>query len=164
MAVHLIVGLREICIVTLFLPLGGLFVCFVTGYIFQAEEIHETHCRVNVIDNFTLGIVQKFRNVFFSSKFMEIWQDLKNLKHYRIYGRSLAFFQFPNFCFPFFFYFLWFECKILINLVDNFFQFGDFAFYYFSFVGFVRKLWRFFNLNFRGILGVFPSYLIYLII
>ncbi|CAO1417188.1 unnamed protein product [Diamesa hyperborea] len=44
------VSLRVICLVTLFLPLGGLFICFVTGYIWQAEEIHETHCRVyNII-------------------------------------------------------------------------------------------------------------------
>jgi hypothetical protein len=42
------VSLRDISLVTLMLPLSGLFICFITGYIFQAEEIHETHCRVSV--------------------------------------------------------------------------------------------------------------------
>ncbi|XP_055682310.1 post-GPI attachment to proteins factor 2-like [Lutzomyia longipalpis] len=48
--IHLIVGFREICIVTAALPLVTLVMCFITAYIFQSEEIHETHCRVyNVI-------------------------------------------------------------------------------------------------------------------
>ncbi|CAG9802482.1 unnamed protein product [Chironomus riparius] len=43
-------SLRSLSNITLILPLSGLFICFVTGYIFQAEEIHETHCRVyNII-------------------------------------------------------------------------------------------------------------------
>ncbi|KAG5684612.1 hypothetical protein PVAND_013837 [Polypedilum vanderplanki] len=43
-------SLRALSNWTLMLPLTGLFICFVTGYIFQAEEIHETHCRVyNII-------------------------------------------------------------------------------------------------------------------
>ncbi|XP_065072823.1 post-GPI attachment to proteins factor 2-like [Ochlerotatus camptorhynchus] len=50
LAVHLIVSFRYICVFTLILPLGTLFVCFVSAYVFQPEEIHETHCRVyNVI-------------------------------------------------------------------------------------------------------------------
>ncbi|EDS25956.1 fgf receptor activating protein [Culex quinquefasciatus] len=50
LAVHLIVSFRDICVFTLVLPLGTLFVCFVTAYVFQPEEIHETHCRVyNII-------------------------------------------------------------------------------------------------------------------
>ena len=40
-------SLRTLSNITLILPLSGLFICFVTGYIFQAEEIHETHCRVS---------------------------------------------------------------------------------------------------------------------
>lgn len=40
-------SLRSLSNITLMLPLSGLFICFVTGYIFQAEEIHETHCRVS---------------------------------------------------------------------------------------------------------------------
>ncbi|XP_062550905.1 post-GPI attachment to proteins factor 2-like [Armigeres subalbatus] len=50
LAVHLIVSFRDICVFTLVLPLGTLFVCFVSAYVFQPEEIHETHCRVyNII-------------------------------------------------------------------------------------------------------------------
>nr|XP_029729605.1 post-GPI attachment to proteins factor 2-like [Aedes albopictus]XP_029729606.1 post-GPI attachment to proteins factor 2-like [Aedes albopictus] len=50
LGVHLIVSFRDICVFTLILPLGTLFVCFVTAYIFQPDEVHETHCRVyNVI-------------------------------------------------------------------------------------------------------------------
>jgi hypothetical protein len=48
--VHLIVGFRQLCTFTLLLPLGTLFVCFVTSYVFQAEEVHETHCRVSTRD------------------------------------------------------------------------------------------------------------------
>lgn len=42
-------SLRSLSNITLILPLSGLFFCFVTGYIFQAEEIHETHCRVSIV-------------------------------------------------------------------------------------------------------------------
>lgn len=43
-------GFKEICVVTATLPMAALFICFVTAYVFQADEIHETHCRVyNVI-------------------------------------------------------------------------------------------------------------------
>ena len=42
-------SLRSLSNITLILPLSGLFICFVTGYIFQAEEIHETHCRVSIL-------------------------------------------------------------------------------------------------------------------
>ncbi|XP_058064175.1 post-GPI attachment to proteins factor 2-like isoform X1 [Anopheles bellator] len=50
LVVHLIIGFRDMCVFTLVLPLGTLFVCFVSAYVFQPEEIHETHCRVyNII-------------------------------------------------------------------------------------------------------------------
>ncbi|PZC82482.1 post-GPI attachment to proteins factor 2-like [Helicoverpa armigera] len=43
-------GLREICLTALWLPLGALIFCYVTASIFQADDIHETHCRVyNVV-------------------------------------------------------------------------------------------------------------------
>ncbi|KAJ0179515.1 hypothetical protein K1T71_005227 [Dendrolimus kikuchii] len=43
-------GLREICLAALWLPLGALIFCYVTASIFQADDIHETHCRVyNVV-------------------------------------------------------------------------------------------------------------------
>nr|CAD7408114.1 unnamed protein product [Timema poppensis] len=49
-AVYFLISFRELCLVTLCLPLSSLLICFVTAYIFQQDEIHETHCRVyNVI-------------------------------------------------------------------------------------------------------------------
>ncbi|CAG9792165.1 unnamed protein product [Diatraea saccharalis] len=43
-------GLKEICLAALWLPLGALIFCYVTASIFQADDIHETHCRVyNVV-------------------------------------------------------------------------------------------------------------------
>ncbi|XP_049888222.1 post-GPI attachment to proteins factor 2-like [Pectinophora gossypiella] len=43
-------GLREVCLAALWLPLGALIFCYVTASIFQADDIHETHCRVyNVV-------------------------------------------------------------------------------------------------------------------
>ncbi|XP_055371290.1 post-GPI attachment to proteins factor 2-like [Condylostylus longicornis] len=48
--VHLIVDFHEICKITAALPLVTLLSCFVTAYVFQSEEVHETHCRVyNII-------------------------------------------------------------------------------------------------------------------
>uniref|UniRef100_A0A1B6D455 CWH43-like N-terminal domain-containing protein n=1 Tax=Clastoptera arizonana TaxID=38151 RepID=A0A1B6D455_9HEMI len=49
-AVHVLLSFRNLCILSASLPFGALVVCFVTAYIFQADEIHETHCRVyNII-------------------------------------------------------------------------------------------------------------------
>ncbi|CAG4951432.1 unnamed protein product [Parnassius apollo] len=43
-------ALREICLTALWLPLGALVFCYVTASIFQADDIHETHCKVyNVV-------------------------------------------------------------------------------------------------------------------
>lgn len=50
MIVHVMAGFREVCLVTAALPLATLFCCFVGAVLFQADEVHETHCRVfNVI-------------------------------------------------------------------------------------------------------------------
>ncbi|KAG8336155.1 hypothetical protein J6590_050355 [Homalodisca vitripennis] len=49
-AVHLLLSFRQLCLVTVSLPLCALVFCFITAYIFQPDEIHETHCRVyNII-------------------------------------------------------------------------------------------------------------------
>lgn len=40
-------SLRRICLTALWLPLGALIFCYVTASIFQADDIHETHCRVS---------------------------------------------------------------------------------------------------------------------
>ncbi|CAH0721499.1 unnamed protein product, partial [Brenthis ino] len=43
-------SLRKICLTALWLPLGALVFCYVSASIFQADDIHETHCRVyNVV-------------------------------------------------------------------------------------------------------------------
>ncbi|CAH2092222.1 unnamed protein product [Euphydryas editha] len=43
-------SLRKICLTALWLPLGALIFCYVTASTFQADDIHETHCRVyNVV-------------------------------------------------------------------------------------------------------------------
>ncbi|XP_072941737.1 post-GPI attachment to proteins factor 2-like [Epargyreus clarus] len=43
-------ALKEICLAALWLPLGALIFCYVTASFFQADDIHETHCRVyNVV-------------------------------------------------------------------------------------------------------------------
>ncbi|KAK0183158.1 hypothetical protein PV327_001225 [Microctonus hyperodae] len=45
-SIHLSISFRKLCIATACLPLATLLICFVTAYIFQQDEIHETHCRV----------------------------------------------------------------------------------------------------------------------
>lgn len=45
-SIHLAISFRKLCVVTVCLPLIALVICFVTAYIFQQEDIHETHCRV----------------------------------------------------------------------------------------------------------------------
>ncbi|XP_017156062.1 post-GPI attachment to proteins factor 2-like isoform X1 [Drosophila miranda] len=50
MAIHYLASFHEICIVTALLPLVTLFTCFVTAYVYQYDDVHETHCRVyNII-------------------------------------------------------------------------------------------------------------------
>ncbi|XP_061400037.1 post-GPI attachment to proteins factor 2-like, partial [Musca vetustissima] len=44
--VHLFTSFHRICVVTALLPLATLFTCFVTAYVFQYDDVHETHCRV----------------------------------------------------------------------------------------------------------------------
>ncbi|XP_067641543.1 post-GPI attachment to proteins factor 2-like [Eurosta solidaginis] len=45
-AVHYFASFHKICVVTALLPLVTLFTCFVTAYVFQYDDVHETHCRV----------------------------------------------------------------------------------------------------------------------
>ncbi|XP_034664288.1 post-GPI attachment to proteins factor 2-like [Drosophila subobscura] len=50
LAIHYLASFHEICVVTALLPLVTLFTCFVTAYVFQYDDVHETHCRVyNII-------------------------------------------------------------------------------------------------------------------
>ncbi|XP_004529775.1 post-GPI attachment to proteins factor 2-like [Ceratitis capitata] len=45
-AVYYLASFHQICVVTALLPLVTLFICFVTAYVFQYDDVHETHCRV----------------------------------------------------------------------------------------------------------------------
>ncbi|RLU25762.1 hypothetical protein DMN91_001921 [Ooceraea biroi] len=45
-SVYLVLSFRRLCLATVGLPLVSLLFCFVTAYIFQQDDIHETHCRV----------------------------------------------------------------------------------------------------------------------
>lgn len=48
-AIYYLVNFQYICVITALLPLVTLFMCFVTAYVFQYDEVHETHCRVSKI-------------------------------------------------------------------------------------------------------------------
>ncbi|PSN54652.1 hypothetical protein C0J52_01080 [Blattella germanica] len=49
-AVYFMISFRQLCIVTVSLPLCALLICFITAYIFQQDDIHETHCRVSRLE------------------------------------------------------------------------------------------------------------------
>lgn len=46
-SIYLALSFRKLCLATVGLPLVSLLFCFVTAYIFQQDDIHETHCRVS---------------------------------------------------------------------------------------------------------------------
>lgn len=62
-AVHILLSFRHLCIVSASLPFGALVVCFVTAYIFQADEIHETHCRVSSRIKYIENISKRMKSV-----------------------------------------------------------------------------------------------------
>ncbi|CAL7949123.1 unnamed protein product [Xylocopa violacea] len=45
-SIYMAIPFRKLCLATVSLPLVTLLICFVTAYIFQQDDIHETHCRV----------------------------------------------------------------------------------------------------------------------
>ncbi|XP_043261027.1 post-GPI attachment to proteins factor 2-like [Colletes gigas] len=45
-SIYMAISFKKLCLATVSLPLVTLLVCFVTAYIFQQDDIHETHCRV----------------------------------------------------------------------------------------------------------------------
>lgn len=47
--VHYMLSFKHLCLVTVSCPLVALIVCFVTAYIFQPDDIHETHCKVSCL-------------------------------------------------------------------------------------------------------------------
>nr|CAH7740298.1 unnamed protein product [Callosobruchus chinensis] len=44
--IHYSLSFKHVCLLTVSCPFLALIVCFVTAYIFQGNDIHETHCRV----------------------------------------------------------------------------------------------------------------------
>lgn len=46
-SIYLALSFRKLCLATGGLPIISLLICFVTAYIFQQDDIHETHCRVS---------------------------------------------------------------------------------------------------------------------
>ncbi|XP_018329207.1 post-GPI attachment to proteins factor 2-like isoform X2 [Agrilus planipennis] len=48
--IHYMLNFKDLCLVTLACPLITILTCLITGFIFQWDDIHETHCRVyNII-------------------------------------------------------------------------------------------------------------------
>ncbi|KAJ8968004.1 hypothetical protein NQ314_002538 [Rhamnusium bicolor] len=48
LVVHYSLSFKHVCLLTVSCPFLALVVCFVTAYIFQANDIHETHCRAQL--------------------------------------------------------------------------------------------------------------------
>ena len=53
-SIHLAISFRKLCLATVSLPLITLLFCFITAYIYQQDDIHETHCRVCTINIYNL--------------------------------------------------------------------------------------------------------------
>lgn len=67
--VHFMLGFREICSVTAALPLVTMFICFVSAVVFQFDDVHETHCRVNIHQRdsqFLFSSLSPFTNAHFA--------------------------------------------------------------------------------------------------
>ncbi|KAK4883182.1 hypothetical protein RN001_006501 [Aquatica leii] len=48
--VHIMLSFKRLCIITIACPVVAILVCLMTAVTFQADDVHETHCRVyNII-------------------------------------------------------------------------------------------------------------------
>lgn len=75
-SIYLVIPFKKLCLATVALPLVSLVICFVTAYIFQQDDIHETHCRVCIIKNkFLLR-----KNFIFQSYFKYLIKLITQLK------------------------------------------------------------------------------------
>lgn len=54
--VHYKINFKYVCLCTVSIPLGALIVCFISAYIFQYDDIHETHCRVCIFLDYSKGL------------------------------------------------------------------------------------------------------------
>ncbi|KAH1022510.1 post-GPI attachment to proteins factor 2-like isoform X2 [Dendroctonus ponderosae] len=46
LVIHYRINFKYVCLCTAFIPLGALLVCLLSAYIFQFDDVHETHCKV----------------------------------------------------------------------------------------------------------------------
>lgn len=46
--VHFMINFKSLCIAATACPVFAIIICLVTTVIFQAEEVHETHCQVSI--------------------------------------------------------------------------------------------------------------------
>lgn len=46
LVIHYSISFKKVCLLTVSCPFLALVICFITAYLFQANDIHETHCRV----------------------------------------------------------------------------------------------------------------------
>lgn len=46
LVIHYSISFKKVCLLTVSCPFLALIICFITAYIFQANDIHETHCKV----------------------------------------------------------------------------------------------------------------------
>lgn len=51
--VHFMINFKRLCILSIACPVLTILVCLVTSIIFQAEDVHETHCQVCTILQYT---------------------------------------------------------------------------------------------------------------
>lgn len=48
--IHYRINFKYVCLCTVSIPLGALLYCLITAYIFQFDDVHETHCRVGCFE------------------------------------------------------------------------------------------------------------------
>lgn len=116
--VYFTLSFRQLCLVTVSLPLVALFICFVTAYIFQPDDIHETHCRVyNIIPSISAvtGISPQ-RYLWRICIALHIGPRFIIASVYRTYHRSLAKAKADSSLLPKAFW--WFDVSYWLNMTE----------------------------------------------
>lgn len=47
--VHFMLSFKRLCVITIACPVIAILICLLTAIIFQADDVHETHCRVSTL-------------------------------------------------------------------------------------------------------------------
>lgn len=76
------IGFREICLITAALPLLTLLSCFIYAVVFQAEEVHETHCQVSIY-LVKIQVLTKYARIEYLSQIETLREINFNLNLYR---------------------------------------------------------------------------------